>query len=144
MRTKKFKIGMEIILQDLMVFPVVIVFPMVVSTVLRTVLSSGVLPRTVLTTPGSVVCTATMEMWTGTTTTTQSRSEPLFAVSSIDYCGLGLREGRIFFENCLAIVLPIFSITSIIIRLVVKKYSQSIIYLNSIASLILTNGRLLE
>jgi hypothetical protein len=56
------------------VFPfsqVVIVITMVVSTRLVTMLSSGALPKTAATTPGTAACTTTMSMFTGTTLISQ-------------------------------------------------------------------------
>jgi len=65
---------------------VVFAVAMVVSTILETSLSSGVLPRTTATAPGSATCTSTMAMWTGTTTISQL--VPPFVASGIDYLSI--------------------------------------------------------
>ncbi len=88
--TEKFKMGMVIIRQDSMVSQVVIVIAMVVSAVLDSTLSSGVLPRTSIAAPGSATCTTAIAMSTGTTTSTTSisRPVPLFVASGIDYLSI--------------------------------------------------------
>ncbi len=74
------------------VFPfsqVVFVLTVVVSTILETSLSSGVLPSTALTTPGTAACTAPVAMSTGSSaSTTISRPVPLFVASGIDYLSI--------------------------------------------------------
>jgi hypothetical protein len=128
--------GMEIIRQDSMLSQVVIAYPMVDSTILGTGLFSGVRPRTTTPPLGPASCITTIAFSGGAlalATMAVSRPETLFVpLGIIDYFSIlwvGLEGGEIFFENCLAIVLPIFSITSNIIRLVVKKYIQSIIFI---------------
>ena len=76
---------------------VVLVLMMVVSAILETTLSSGVLPRTTAATPGAAACTPTVAMCTGATAT--SPLAPLFVASGIEYFsirlfgGLGSRVG---------------------------------------------------
>jgi hypothetical protein len=47
------------------------VITMVVSTILVIMLSSGVLPKTEATTPGTATCTTTISMFIGTTSISQ-------------------------------------------------------------------------
>ena len=66
---------------------VVIAITMVVSTILGTKLSSGVLPRPAATSPGSATCTTTLAMLPGTTATV-SRSVLLSVALGIDYLSI--------------------------------------------------------
>ena len=65
---------------------VVIAITMVVSPLLETMLSSGVLLRTPAVTPGSASCTTPMAMWAGTATL--RRSVLPSAASGIDYLSI--------------------------------------------------------
>jgi hypothetical protein len=71
MGTKKFKMEMEIILQNLIVSQVVIEITMVVSPILEVPLSSGVLMRLTPSSPGIVAYAASMVLCADTTTLSQ-------------------------------------------------------------------------
>ena len=66
-----------------MVSQVVIVIVMVVSAVLETSLSSGVLPSSTVATPGAATCSTTRAVCTGSTAISQL--VPPFVASGIDY-----------------------------------------------------------
>ena len=66
---------------------VVIAIAMVVSPVLETLLSSGVLLRATTATPGAAACTPAMALWAGAAATV-SRSALLSVASGIDYLSI--------------------------------------------------------
>ena len=67
-----------------------VVVVVLVSKILDPMLSSGVLPRASISTPGTASCTTAMAMWTGTTTpsTTTSLLELPSVASGIDYLSI--------------------------------------------------------
>ena len=73
----------------LVAFPLsqmVIAVAMVVSPLVEATLSSGVLPSTPITAPGTAPCTTTIAVFTGTTAS--SPLAPLFVASGIDYLSI--------------------------------------------------------
>ena len=72
---------------DFLLSQVVIVMSLVVSTILGTLLSSGVLLRTTATAHGTAACTTTMARCTGTTTSASDMGFP-FAASRIEYLSI--------------------------------------------------------